>query len=87
MQVLAGRVETTDACTKTVLRRTKTLREIASCGDSTSKLGAEIKAMSRMERQSLQQAQLPITVPAKKRKTQPDSTEDTSSGSDNYPSF
>ena len=68
MQVLAGRVETTDACTKTVLRRTKTLstvRKIASCGDSTSQLGAEIKAMSRVERQSiLQQAQLPITVPA-----------------------
>ncbi len=69
MQVPAGRVETRDACTKTVHRRTKTLstvREIASGGDSTSQIGAEIQALSRVERQSLlQQAQLPITVPVK----------------------
>ena len=68
MQVPAGRVETSGACSKTVLNRTRTLsavREIASCGDSTSQLSAEVKALSKTERQDLlQQAQLPISVPA-----------------------
>ncbi len=66
MQVPAGQVETSDACAKTVRRRTKTLslvREIASCGDSTSQLGEEIKVLSNLERQS--QAQLPISIPVK----------------------
>lgn len=41
------------------------MREIASCGDSTLQLSAEVKALSVTERQDLlQQAQLPITVPA-----------------------
>ncbi len=69
MQVPAGRVETSDVCAKTVRRRTKTLslvREIASCGDSTSQLGEEITVLSNLERQSLlHQAQLPISIPVK----------------------
>ncbi len=68
MQVPAGRIETSGACAKTVINRTRTLsavREIASCGDSTSQLSAEVMAMSKGDRQNhLHQAQLPISVPA-----------------------
>lgn len=68
VQVPAGRVESSTACTKTVLNRTRVLsavRGITSCSDNTSQLAAEVKALSKVERQSLlEQAQLPISVPA-----------------------
>ena len=68
MQVPAGRVESSNACTKMILNRTKalsTIRDIASCDDTTLPLGAEVRAMSKAEtRNLLQQAHLPITVPA-----------------------
>ena len=55
VQVPAGRVGSSGACAKTVLNRTKalsTVREVASCGDSMSQLGAEVKALSKVDRQN-----------------------------------
>ncbi len=67
MPVPAGIIETSGACDKTVINNTRTLsavREIASCGDSTSQLCSEAMAMSKGYRQNLLlQAQLPISVP------------------------
>lgn len=68
MQVTAGRVSSSTACHKTVLRRSKTLsavRKIASGDDSNAQLQMEIKALTKSEREDLlKTAQLPITVPA-----------------------
>jgi len=47
MQVPNGRAESADACTKTVHNQTKALStvcNIASCGDRSLQLGAEVKA-------------------------------------------
>lgn len=59
---------TADASRKTVDRRSvvlSTVRQIASGGDTSTQFAAEIKSLSKKERQDLlQQAQLPVTIPA-----------------------
>ena len=60
-------MRTSDASKRTVRRRSETLskvREITSGGDTTAQLAAEVKSLSKAEREELlQQAQLPILIP------------------------
>ena len=59
---------TADASKRTIEQRTEVLcsvRQIASGGDSSAQLAAEVKALTQTERDDLlQQAQLPVVIPA-----------------------
>ncbi len=60
------RVSTSDASKRTVSRRSgvlNSIRELTSGGDSSSQLAAEVKALSKVEREALlQEASLPVMI-------------------------
>jgi hypothetical protein len=60
-------VRSSEACSKTLLHRTKTLTHLRSSisgGDSSVQFRSEIKALSKEEREAvLQEAQLPLHIP------------------------
>ena len=68
VQVPACRVPTAEASRRTIEWRTEvlsTVRQIASGGDSTTQFAAEIKSLSKTEREDLlKQAHLPVIIPA-----------------------
>ena len=67
VQAPVPRVSSSDASKRTISRRTSMLssiRELTSGGDSSSQLAAEIKALSKVDREALlQQASLPLVIP------------------------
>lgn len=60
-------MKSSEACTRTVSNRTKTLTHLRSSlsgGDSSVQLASEVKALTKEEREAvLQQAHLPIHIP------------------------
>ena len=68
MPVTGCRVPSSDASSRTLKRRSDEIgrvRSIASGGDSTVQLQAEIKSLTKEERDELlYQAQLPIVIPS-----------------------
>lgn len=66
VQVPVPRIGTSDASRRSVDRRTdilRSVRDLTSGGDISSQLAAEVKSMTRAERESLLgKANLPITV-------------------------
>lgn len=67
MPVRGCRVKSSEASSKTVTQRTRTLTELRttiSGGDTSVQLKDEIRALSREEREDvLKEAQLPIIIP------------------------
>ena len=63
----ACRVRSSEACSRTINNRTKallTMRSSISGGDTSAQLQAEIKSLSKEEREAvLREAQLPIHIP------------------------
>lgn len=67
MPVRGCRVKSSDASSKTISQRTKTLNELRSSlsgGDSSVQLSSELCALSREEREAvLSDVNLPVTIP------------------------
>ena len=67
MPVTGCRVPSSDACHRTLKRRSNEIsrvRSIASGGDTTAQLEAEVKSLTKEERgELLQQVQLPVAIP------------------------
>ncbi len=68
MKVPGCRIASGEASSRTVKRRAEvleTVREVTSGGDSTSQLAAEVRYLTKAQREELlQQVQLPLVIPA-----------------------
>ncbi len=66
VQVSGCRISSSEASNRTVKRSAEvleTVRDVASGGDSTSQLAAEVKYLSKRQREEfLQQVQLPVVI-------------------------
>ena len=67
MAMEACRVKSSEASSRTIRKRTRTLSELRTCisgGDNTVQLKSELRALSKEERDSLLlEAKLPVEIP------------------------